>query len=103
VIGDAAAPAAGAGPGLSRPPKRERSGGPATSAATEDLISPLQGTILRVAVEQGAEVTEGDLICVIEAMKMENEITAHRGGKVTELPISDGASVSSGDLLAKIE
>ncbi len=63
----------------------------------------MQGTILRVAVEQGAEVSEGDLICVIEAMKMENEITAHRAGKVTELPISDGASVNTGDLLAKIE
>ena len=63
----------------------------------------MQGTILRVAVEQGAEVSEGDLICVIEAMKMENEITAHRAGKITELPISEGASVNTGDLLAKIE
>jgi acetyl-CoA/propionyl-CoA/long-chain acyl-CoA carboxylase, biotin carboxylase, biotin carboxyl carrier protein len=104
VIGDAAAPAAGSsGSGLSRPPKRERSGGAATEAASEDLVSPLQGTILKVAVKQGAEVSEGDLICVIEAMKMENEITAHRAGKVTKLPISDGASVTSGDLLAKIE
>jgi acetyl-CoA/propionyl-CoA carboxylase, biotin carboxylase, biotin carboxyl carrier protein len=59
--------------------------------------------VLRIAVEQGAEVSEGDLICVIEAMKMENEITAHRSGKITELPISDGASVTNGDLLAKIE
>jgi acetyl-CoA/propionyl-CoA carboxylase biotin carboxyl carrier protein len=108
VIGDAAAaPTAGnpgAGPGLRRPPRRERSGGGATtSAASEDLTAPLQGTVLRVAVEQGAEVSEGDLITVIEAMKMENEITAHRSGKVTELPISEGAAVSTGDLLAKIE
>ncbi len=42
-------------------------------------------------------------MCVIEAMKMENEITAHRSGKVSELPISDGAAVSSGDVLATIE
>ncbi len=106
MIGDAVAgaanPASG-GAALKRPPKRERSAGAATSAAGEDLVSPLQGTVLKVAVEQGAEVFEGDLICVIEAMKMENEITAHRSGKVTELPISDGTSVSSGDLLAKIE
>ncbi len=105
VIGDAA-PAAAAGPGaaLRKPPRRERGGGgAATSAASEDLTSPLQGTVLRVAVEQGAEVSEGDLICVIEAMKMENEITAHGSGKVTELPISDGSSVNVGDLLAKIE
>ncbi len=105
VIGEAGAAApAGGGPGLRKPPKREAAArGAAASAASEDLVSPLQGTILKVAVEQGAEVTEGDLVCVIEAMKMENEITAHRAGKVTELPISEGSSVNSGDQLAKIE
>jgi acetyl-CoA/propionyl-CoA carboxylase biotin carboxyl carrier protein len=103
VIGEAAA-AANPGAGLRKPPRRERGGAAAaTSAAGGDLTSPLQGTILRVAVEQGAEVSEGDLICVIEAMKMENEITADRSGKVTELPISAGSSVNTGDLLAKIE
>ena len=59
--------------------------------------------MLKVAVEQGAEVAEGDLICVIEAMKMENEITAHRAGKVTALNVAEGAAVSSGDVLAVIE
>ena len=54
-------------------------------------------------VEKGAEVAEGDLICVIEAMKMENEITAHRAGKVEELNVVEGASVSSGDVLAVIK
>jgi acetyl-CoA/propionyl-CoA/long-chain acyl-CoA carboxylase, biotin carboxylase, biotin carboxyl carrier protein len=104
VIGEAVPPASNPGVGLRKPPRRERGGGgAATSAASEDLTSPLQGTVLRVAVEKGAEVSEGDLICVIEAMKMENEITAHRSGKITELPISDGASVTNGDLLAKIE
>jgi acetyl-CoA/propionyl-CoA carboxylase biotin carboxyl carrier protein len=103
VIGEAAA-AANPGAGLRKPPRRERgAAAAATSAASGDLTSPLQGTILRVAVEQGAEVSEGDLICVIEAMKMENEITADRSGKVTELPISAGSSVNTGDLLAKIE
>jgi acetyl-CoA/propionyl-CoA carboxylase, biotin carboxylase, biotin carboxyl carrier protein len=105
VIGEAfAGPNPGAGGAtLKPPPKRERSAGAATSAASEDLVSPLQGTVLRVAVEQGAEVSEGDLICVIEAMKMENEITAHRPGKISELPIADGSAVTNGDLLAKIE
>jgi acetyl-CoA/propionyl-CoA carboxylase, biotin carboxylase, biotin carboxyl carrier protein len=108
VIGDASAGAAaanpGAGPTLQRPPRRQRAGGAAaTSAASGDLTSPLQGVVLRVAVEQGAEVSEGDLVTVIEAMKMENEITAHRSGKITELPISEGAAVTNGDLLAKIE
>ena len=53
-------------------------------------------------VEQGADVEEGALICIIEAMKMENEITAHKAGKVAELPISEGAAVASGDTLAVI-
>jgi acetyl-CoA/propionyl-CoA carboxylase biotin carboxyl carrier protein len=104
VIADAGAGAAAGGTGLKRPPKREAGGaGAAAASASEDLVSPLQGTILKLAVEKGAEVSEGDLVCVIEAMKMENEITAHRAGKVSELAISEGASVSSGDLLAKIE
>jgi acetyl-CoA/propionyl-CoA carboxylase biotin carboxyl carrier protein len=98
--GVAAVSAAGGG---KKPPKRERKGGGGASASSEALPSPLQGTVLKVAVEQGAEVSEGDLICVIEAMKMENEITAHRSGKVEELPISEGAAVSSGDTLAVIK
>jgi acetyl-CoA/propionyl-CoA carboxylase, biotin carboxylase, biotin carboxyl carrier protein len=97
--GVAAAPAAGG----RKPPKRERKGGGGPRASSEALPSPLQGTILKVAVEQGAEVSEGDLICVIEAMKMENEITAHRSGKVEELPIAEGAAVGSGDTLAVIK
>ncbi|HEX5988630.1 MAG TPA: acetyl-CoA carboxylase biotin carboxylase subunit [Solirubrobacterales bacterium] len=98
--GGAVAPAAGGG---KKPPKRERKGGSGPSASSEALPSPLQGTVLKVAVEKGAEVSEGDLICVIEAMKMENEITAHRSGKVEDLPISEGAAVSSGDTLAVIK
>jgi len=100
--GVAAAPAAG-GRGQKQPPKRERKGGSGPSTSSEALPSPLQGTVLKVAVEKGAEVSEGDLICVIEAMKMENEITAHRSGKVEELPISEGAAVGSGDTLAVIK
>src|SRR2546421_8444249 len=70
VIGEALpAAAANPGAGLRKPPRRERpGGGAAASAASGDLTSPLQGTVLRVAVEKGAEVSEGDLICVIEAM-----------------------------------
>ena len=98
--GGAAAPAAGAG---RKPPKRDRKGGGAAAASSESLPSPLQGTVLKVAVEQGAEVAEGDLICVIEAMKMENEIVAHRSGKVTALNVSEGAAVGSGDTIAVIE
>jgi acetyl-CoA/propionyl-CoA carboxylase biotin carboxyl carrier protein len=101
VIGEAIA--GGATPALARrPPTREHRAA-AAGASGESLPSPLQGTVLRVAVEQGATVEEGDLICVIEAMKMENEISAHRSGKVTALNVSEGAAVSSGDVLAVIE
>jgi acetyl-CoA/propionyl-CoA carboxylase biotin carboxyl carrier protein len=104
VIGEAAqGGAAPAATGGRKPPKRERKAGGGASASSESLPSPLQGTVLKVAVEQGAEVAEGDLICVIEAMKMENEIAAHRSGKVTALNVAEGAAVSSGDVLAVIE
>jgi acetyl-CoA/propionyl-CoA carboxylase biotin carboxyl carrier protein len=94
-----AAPAAGG----KKPPKRDRKAGGGASASSESLPSPLQGTVFKVNVEQGAEVAEGDLICVIEAMKMENEIAAHRAGKVTSLNVEVGAAVNSGDILAVIE
>jgi acetyl-CoA/propionyl-CoA carboxylase, biotin carboxylase, biotin carboxyl carrier protein len=102
VIGET--PGGGSAAGARRPAKRERErkGGGASGASGEALTSPLQGTVLRVAVEKGAEVAEGDLICVIEAMKMENEITAHRSGEVAELNVSEGGAVSNGDVIAVI-
>jgi acetyl-CoA/propionyl-CoA carboxylase biotin carboxyl carrier protein len=103
VIGEAGADGAAPASGGKKPPKRERKAGGGASASSESLPSPLQGTVFKVNVEQGAEVAEGDLICVIEAMKMENEITAHRAGKVTSLNIEVGAAVNSGDVLAVIE
>ncbi|MGP0049741.1 MAG: acetyl-CoA carboxylase biotin carboxylase subunit [Solirubrobacteraceae bacterium] len=84
-----------------KPPRRsERSGGGGGGGDT--LASPIQGTVLKVAVEAGADVEEGALVCVIEAMKMENEITAHKSGTVAEIPITVGASVANGDTLAVI-
>jgi len=103
VIG---APGAGGGGGATaarRPPRRERSRSSGGGASGPGLPSPLQGTILKVAVEKGAEVEEGALICVIEAMKMENEIIAHRSGKVTEISVTEGAAVNAGDPICKIE
>ncbi|HEX2708801.1 MAG TPA: biotin/lipoyl-containing protein, partial [Solirubrobacterales bacterium] len=84
-------------------PKRERKAGEVAAASSESLTSPLQGSVLKVAVEEGAVVSEGDLVCVIEAMKMENEITAHRSGKVTALNVTEGAAVNGGDIIAVIE
>ncbi len=105
VIGGGAAAGASAAPaGGRRPPKREGGGGSrAGGAGGPTLTSPLQGSILKVAVKEGDEVEEGALICVIEAMKMENEITAHLAGKVTKLNVSEGAAINSGDPIATIE
>jgi acetyl-CoA/propionyl-CoA carboxylase biotin carboxyl carrier protein len=105
VIGAAAPAAAGGNPGAKAPPRRERrkGGGGGGGASGPELPSPLQGTVFKVNASEGQEVAEGDLICVIEAMKMENEITAHRAGKVTAIKVKEGDSVSSGDVLAVIE
>ncbi|HEX3317316.1 MAG TPA: acetyl-CoA carboxylase biotin carboxylase subunit [Solirubrobacteraceae bacterium] len=107
IIGAAPAAANGTAPAPAtaarKPPRRERGGGgTASSGGGDALVSPLQGTVLRVVVEKGAAVEEGALVAVIEAMKMENEITAHKAGTVADLPIAVGASVASGDTLAVI-
>jgi acetyl-CoA/propionyl-CoA carboxylase biotin carboxyl carrier protein len=105
VIGPPGGGANGAAPpgaSLAPKPKRSERAAAAGGAGGDTLVSPLQGTVLRVAVEPGATVDEGALVCVIEAMKMENEITAHKAGTVAELPIAVGASVASGDTLAVI-
>ncbi|MCB0859044.1 MAG: acetyl-CoA carboxylase biotin carboxylase subunit [Solirubrobacterales bacterium] len=104
VIGEATGFAAGAAPAGGGPkPKREKKAGGGGGGGGPVLDSPLQGSIFKLEVEEGAEVAEGDLICVIEAMKMENEITAHKDGKVTKVSISVGDAVASGDPLVTIE
>ena len=93
----------GAAPAAARKaPRRGERASAGGGGGGDTLASPIQGTVLRVAVQAGADVDEGALICVIEAMKMENEITAHKAGKVSELPIAVGASVANGDTLAVI-
>jgi acetyl-CoA/propionyl-CoA carboxylase biotin carboxyl carrier protein len=85
-------------------PRRSREGTRSSQdGASETLVSPIQGTVLRVDVEKGQDVDAGTVICVIEAMKLENEITAHRAGKVEELNVSAGGSVASGETIAVIK
>jgi acetyl-CoA/propionyl-CoA carboxylase biotin carboxyl carrier protein len=104
VIGTAFDPNGAAPTGARRPPRRrERGGGDSAGGAAGALVSPIQGTVLRVAVAEGAEVAEGALICVIEAMKMENEITAPAAGTVEKLGVSEGGSVATGDTIAVIK
>src|SRR5262245_5024705 len=93
-----AAPAAGA----TKAPRRERKSGGGGGAPGE-LVSPLQGTVLKVVVEKGAQVDEGALICVIEAMKMENEITAPSSGTIEELGVTEGGAIATGDTIAVIK
>src|SRR3954468_4609658 len=106
VIGEALGGVVAAGPSnggaAKKPKRRERSGG-GGGASDGKLVSPLQGTVLKVSVEKGAQVEAGALICVIEAMKMENEITAPAGGTVEELGVAEGAAISTGDTIAVIK
>jgi acetyl-CoA/propionyl-CoA carboxylase biotin carboxyl carrier protein len=93
----AAAPAAGG-----KKPKRTAGGGGGAAAGGDSLTAPMQGTIVKVSVTEGQEVAQGDQVFVIEAMKMEQPITAHKSGTITGLATEVGAAVGSGDVLAEI-
>jgi acetyl-CoA/propionyl-CoA carboxylase, biotin carboxylase, biotin carboxyl carrier protein len=88
-----------------RPPVLSGSRGSATVApdGSETIISPIQGTVLSVAVGEGDVVRAGDVICVIEAMKMENEISAGRDGRVSQLQVQAGTTIEAGATVAVIE
>jgi acetyl-CoA/propionyl-CoA carboxylase biotin carboxyl carrier protein len=97
--------AAGGGGGAAGAPAkpRKRGGGHGGSGASGDqLTSPMQGTIVKVAVEDGATVEAGDLVVVLEAMKMEQPITAHKAGTVSGLQAEVGATVTSGAVICTI-
>ncbi len=91
----------GAAPAARKPARAQRSKG-ASAGGGDTLASPLQGNVWKVPVEEGQEVVEGDVVAIIEAMKMENEITAHKAGVIAELPIAEGDAVGHGDTLAVI-
>jgi len=99
IIGDVAA-ANGSRPKRKAGTRRERAA--TTVQAGADLVSPVQGTVVRVQVEPGQTVTAGDVVCVIEAMKMENEVTAHRDGVITGIGVQQGGSVRIGEVIASI-
>ena len=75
---------------------------PVAAAAGEQVTAPMPGTILKVNVTQGAAVKKGDILGVLEAMKMENEILAPKDGTVAQIAVSKGATVDTGALLAVI-
>jgi acetyl-CoA/propionyl-CoA carboxylase, biotin carboxylase, biotin carboxyl carrier protein len=98
-----AAPAAAANGATRTAPRRERKAGGGGGGGGDTLASPLQGNVWKVLVEQGATVEEGTLVCIIEAMKMENEIYAHKAGTIAELAVQEGGAVKSGDTIAVIK
>jgi acetyl-CoA/propionyl-CoA carboxylase biotin carboxyl carrier protein len=71
-------------------------------AGRDAVVSPMQGTVLSVAVADGDEVQAGALICIVEAMKMENEVHAHRDGTITELSVAPGQPVATGQVICII-
>ena len=88
---------------LSPIPKRKRALSARTALQTGDsLTSPMQGTVIKIEVTEGQTVEEGDLIVVLEAMKMEQPLKAHKSGKISNLNISVGDTLASGTLLCKI-
>ncbi|MFJ2175584.1 acetyl/propionyl/methylcrotonyl-CoA carboxylase subunit alpha [Streptomyces sp. NPDC087851] len=84
-------------------PKRRAAKKSASAASGDTLASPMQGTIVKVAVEEGQEVKEGDLVVVLEAMKMEQPLNAHRSGTVKGLAAEVGASLTSGATICEIK
>ena len=96
--------ALGGGAGGSRKKaKKRRSGGAKKAASGDAVVAPMQGTVIKVEVEEGQEVAEGDTVVVLEAMKMENPVKAHKAGTVTGLAAEAGAGVGKGDVLMELK
>ncbi|PRX44337.1 biotin carboxyl carrier protein /biotin carboxylase [Prauserella shujinwangii] len=93
----------GNGGGAAKAKPRKRGSGGKTAVSGDAVTAPMQGTIVKVAVEDGQHVEAGELIVVLEAMKMENPVTAHKAGTVTGLAVETGSSVSQGAVLLEIK
>jgi acetyl-CoA/propionyl-CoA carboxylase biotin carboxyl carrier protein len=85
-----------------KPPAAHKAAGAGAAASGDSLTAPMQGTIVKVAVEDGQQVTAGDLVVVLEAMKMEQPINAHQDGTVTDLSAAIGEVVTSGTAICRI-
>ncbi len=99
----AAGAAGSAGGGAARPRRSAASGGAGAGGGSGAVTVPMQGTIVKVLVEVGQEVEQGATVCVLEAMKMENNIAADKAGTVKEIKVAPGDSVGSGDVVVVIE
>ncbi|KZF06258.1 acetyl-/propionyl-CoA carboxylase subunit alpha, partial [Rhodococcus sp. EPR-279] len=86
-----------------KPKARTRGGAGAGTASGDAVIAPMQGTVVKVAVDEGQTVDAGDLIAVLEAMKMENPVNAHKAGTITGLTVTAGDAITQGTVLAEIK
>ncbi|HEX5496501.1 MAG TPA: biotin/lipoyl-containing protein, partial [Mycobacteriales bacterium] len=94
----------GGGPAAGAAKPRKRSGTKSAAAVSGDAVAaPMQGTIVKVAVADGQQVAAGELVVVLEAMKMENPVTAHKAGTVTGLAVAIGDAVTQGSVLLEIQ
>ena len=106
AVGAAGTGAAGAQAGRRPAPGRRRAaagGGDGGSAGGDDLVSPMQGTIVKIVAEEGQQVAAGDTVVVLEAMKMEQPLTAQKDGTVTGLAVQVGQTVSAGEIICKLQ
>jgi acetyl-CoA/propionyl-CoA carboxylase biotin carboxyl carrier protein len=99
--GDLALGGGGSGAARKKPSGRKR-GGAGAAASGDAVVAPMQGTVVKVAVEEGQTVAKGELVAVLEAMKMENPVTAHKDGTVTGLSVEPGAAVTQGTVLCEL-
>ena len=99
IVPSAPAAPVAAAPVVAAPAAAAPAAAPAVTAAGEAVTAPMPGTILKVNVQNGQAVKEGDVLCVLEAMKMENEIMAPRAGTVAQVVATKGSSVDTGATL----
>ena len=100
--GEVSAPAAPVAAPAAAPKAAPKAAAAPAAAGAVKVTAPMPGTILKVCVSAGQAVKKGDVICVLEAMKMENDIPAPQDGVVASINVQNGATVASGDVLASI-